>query len=316
MDKGVKIYVAGNTGMVGSAIVKKLKAKKYENIVTRSRDTLDLLDYNAVKDFFKEEKPDYVFMAAAKQGGIYANQTYRADFIYENIAMQSNVIHLSFLHEVRKLMFFACSSIYPKHCPQPMKEEYILTGSLEPTNEPFAVAKITGLKMCESYNRQYGTDFITVIPTNLYGPNQKYERMNSLVVPALIRKFHEAKENGKSEVVLWGSGRASRDLLYVDDLARACILLMEEYHGNDVFNIATGEDCTIAELAEIIKKTVGYEGDIIYDPSRPEGVFRKVSDVSKINSLGWKYNIGLEEGINLVYKDLLAKLHSKVLVLN
>ncbi len=307
MNSSAKIYVAGHTGMVGTALVNQLRAKGYENIITRSRSQLNLLDYNAVQVFFAQEKPQYVFFAAGKQGGIYANNTYRADFIYENIVMQSNVIHLSFLYEVHKLMFFACSAIYPKYCPQPMKEEHILSGAMEPTNEPFAIAKMAGLKMCEAYNQQYGTDFITVIPTNLYGLNQKYEVMNSLVVPALILKIYEAKIKGETEVNIWGSGHQIRDLLYVDDLAEACIFLAEQYQGNDFFNIATGTGCTIAELTEIIQREIGYKGKITYDRSKPEGVLEKLSDVSKINSIGWKYHTQLEDGIHLTYQDFLSK---------
>ncbi len=307
MNKNDKIYVAGHTGMVGAALVNQLRKRGFENIITRSRSDLDLLDYNAVKLFFEQEKPQYVFFAAGKQGGIYANNTYRADFIYENMTMQGNVIHASFLHEVYKLMFFACSAIYPKHCLQPMKEEYILSGIMEPTNEPFAIAKIAGLKMCEAYNQQYGTDFITVIPTNLYGPNQKYELMNSLVVPALILKIHEAKIKEEDEVKIWGSGHQVRDFLYVNDLAEACLFLMEKYQGNDFFNIATGSGHTIAELAEIIQRNIGYKGKITYDHTKPEGVLEKLSDVSKINAIGWKYRTQLEVGIHLTYQDFLSR---------
>ncbi|MGD9362741.1 MAG: GDP-L-fucose synthase [Desulfobacterales bacterium] len=305
MEKDDKIYIAGHTGLVGSALRRILAAKGYKNVVSPERGQLDLLDQAKVAKFFELEKPSYVFFAAGKTGGIYANNTYRADFLYENIVMQCNVIHQSFLHEVEKLLFFACSCIYPCNCPQPMKEEYILSGSFEPTNEPFAVAKIAGLKMCESYNRQYGTDFITVIPTNLYGPNQRYEPMNSLVVPSLIQKFHQAKVNDEDGVVIWGSGRPARDCLYVDDLVDASVFLMEFYEGNDIFNIGSGRDYTIADIAAITKKITGYSGDIVYDRSLPDGVMQKLQDVTKINDLGWKYRIDLEEGIELAYQDYL-----------
>ena len=316
MKKGEKIYVCGNAGMVGSALVRKLTQKGYANIITCSRENLDLLDQKAVAAFFEEKKPEHVFFAAGKTGGIYANNTYRADFIYENIVMQSNVIHQSFLHEVRKLMFYACSCIYPKSCPQPMKEEHLLSGFIESTNEPFAVAKIAGLKMCESYNRQYGTDFMTVIPTNVYGPNQRYEPMNSLVVPSLIQKFHNAKILGEKAVVIWGSGRPARDFMYVDDLAEASIFLMENYEGNVLLNVGMGKDYTISELAEIVKNEVCYEGNIIYDTSLPDGVPCKLQDVSKINDLGWKPCVELEEGIRFTYQDFLARAKNKELIIN
>lgn len=314
MNKNAKIYVAGHTGLVGSALVRKLTERGYTNIVTRPREMLDLIDQVAVAEFFDEEKPEYVFFAAGKTGGIYANNTYRADFIYENIVMQSNVIYQSFLNEVCKLIFYACSCIYPKICAQPMKEEYLLSGYLESTNEPFAVAKIAGLKMCESYNRQFGTDFMTVIPTNLYGPNQRYEPMNSLVVPSLIQKFHQAKIAGDDAVIIWGSGRPARDFLYVDDLAEASIFLMENYEGNVLLNVGIGKDCTIAKLAEIIKKEIGYEGDIIYDTSFPDGVSKKLQDVQKINDLGWKYRVEIEAGIRLTYQDYIKRVKNNELI--
>lgn len=307
MDKRKKVYVAGHAGLVGSALVRKLEGDGHTNIVTRRREELDLTDQRAVASFFEEERPDYVFFAAGKMGGIYANNTYRADFIYENIVMQSNVIHQSFLHEVHKLVFYACSCLYPKECPQPMNEEYILSGPLEPTNEPFAVAKIAGVKMCESYNRQYGTDFITIIPTNLYGPSQRYEPMNSLVVPSLMQRFRQAKLRGAPAVTIWGSGRPTRDFLYVDDLADASIFLMENYEGNVLLNVGTGKSYTIAELAAVIKEEVIYEGDIIYDRSLPDGVPEKQQDVSMINALGWEYRVDLAEGIHLTYQALLAR---------
>jgi len=311
MDKNDIIYVAGHKGMVGSAIMRKLSEKGYMNIVTRSREELNLLDQKAVEGFFREAKPEYVFFAAGKTGGIYANNTYRADFIYENIMMQNNIIHYSFLNEVRKLTFYACSCIYPKNCKQPMKEEYLLSGYIESTNEPFAIAKIAGLKMCESYNRQYGTDYITIIPTNLYGPNQRYEPMDSLVVPSLIQKFYQAKVLNQNSVSIWGSGRPARDFLYVDDLAEASIFLMENYEGNVLLNVGTGTDYTIAELAEIVKKEVDYEGDIIFDSSLPDGVSKKLQDVSKINDLGWKYSMDITKGIKKTYQDFLMQIKEK-----
>lgn len=303
MQHADKIYVAGHTGMVGGALVNKLQSLGFTNIVTRSREQLDLLDQAAVTAFFEQEKPAYVFMAAGKTGGIYANITYRADFIYENTVMQSNVIHQSFLHEVAKLMFYACSSIYPKQCPQPMHEDHVLSGLLEPTNEPFAVAKITGLKMCEAYNRQYGTDFITLIPTNIYGPGQRYDPVNSPVIPALIQKFHEAKLAGQSVVTLWGTGRPTRDFMHVEDLAEASIYLMQNYEGNVLINVGTGKGCMIAQLAEIIKRVVGFAGEIAYDDSRPDGVATKLLDVSRINDLGWRHKIDIEEGIRRMYQE-------------
>lgn len=308
MEKKDKIFIAGHTGLVGSALRRILVAEGYRNIVSPGRDQLDLLDQSKVARFFDLEKPSHVFLAAGKTGGIYANNTYRADFLYENLVIQSNVIHQSFMHEVKKLLFFACSCIYPRNCPQPMKEEYILSGRFEPTNEPFAVAKIAGLKMCESYNRQYGTDFFTVIPTNLYGPNQRYEPMNSLVVPSLIQKFHQAKVKGEDGVVIWGSGKPARDCLYVDDLVDASIFLMKCYEGNDVLNIGSGKDYSIADIAAITKKVTGYPGDIIYDRSLPDGVLKKLQDVSKINALGWKNRIDLEEGLELAYQDYLERI--------
>ena len=307
MNKTDKIYVAGHSGLVGSALVRNLKENGYTNVVTRDRQDLDLIDQKAVESFFESERPDYVFLAAGKMGGIYANNTYRADFIYENTMIQCNVIHQSFLHEVRKLVFYACSCIYPKQCPQPMKEHHVLSGPLEPTNEPAAVAKIAGLKMCESYNRQYGTDFTTLMPTNLYGPNQAYDPMNSLVVPALCLKFHEAKMKGEDVVTLWGSGLPARDFLYVDDLADASIFLMQNYEGNVLLNVGTGKSYSIAQLAEVIRKEVGFSGEVVYDQSLPDGVLEKIQDVSMINDLGWAYRVDLKEGISLAYQDFLDR---------
>lgn len=303
MQKSDKIYIVGHRGLVGSAIARRLKAAGYTNIIGRTHSELDLARQSEVEKFFKEERPDFVFLAAGKVGGVYANNTYRADFIYENLEIQNNVIHQSFLNEVKKLVFFSCSCVYPKHCPQPMREEHLLSGSLEPTNEPFAVAKIAGVKMCESYNRQYGMDFISVIPTNAYGPNQTYEPMNSLVVPAMIMKFHEAKTFNHDQVSIWGSGRPSRDFIFVDDLADAAIFLMQNYSGNEPVNIGTGTDYTIRELAEIIREIVGYEGEIVYDQSKPDGVSVKLQDVAKLTRMGWKYNVELRDGIRITYDD-------------
>src|ERR1051326_274835 len=278
MEPGDKIFVSGHRGLVGSALVRALTARGYTNIVTRTRGELDLSDQQKVRQFFSEVRPLYVFHAAAKVGGVYANNAYRADFIHENLVIQSNVIHQSFVCEVRKLIFFSCSSVFPRNCTQPMLEEHLLSGPLEPTNEPFAVAKIAGMKMCESYNRKYGADFLSVIPTNLYGRNQHYDPMNSLVVPAMIRKFQGAKEAGAPNVVLWGSGRPSRDFLFSDDLADAAIFIMNNYSGTETLNIGTGKDYTIREVAEIIRDAVGYRGGIVFDAAKPEGTLTKLQD--------------------------------------
>lgn len=307
MDKDSRIYVAGHTGMVGMSLVRELRERGYDKIITCSRSELDLLDQQAVSKFFERHRPEYVFLAAGKTGGIYANNTYRADFIYENIVMQSNVIHNAFLYEARKLMFYACSCLFPKECPQPMSEDCVLTGPLELTNEPFAVAKIAGMKMCESYNRQYGSDFITLIPTNIYGPNQRYETMNSLVVPSLIQKFYDAKQNKKDKVVIWGSGRPRRDFLFVDDLAEASIFLMEQCEGNVVLNVGTGRAYSISEVVEIVRREFDYNGEVVYDASLPDGVPVKLQDVSKINDLGWTYRVELEEGIRMTCRDYVAR---------
>lgn len=307
MEKNAKIYVAGHRGMVGSAIVRKLETLGYQNIVTRTSKELDLRNQAQVEKFFAEEKPDYVFLAAAKVGGIHANNVYRADFIYENIMIQSNVIHQSFVNQVKKLMFLGSSCIYPKMAPQPLKEEYLLTGVLEPTNEPYAIAKIAGIKMCESYRLQYGCDFISVMPTNLYGPNDNYDLNNSHVLPALLRKFHEAKVAGKQEVIVWGSGSPKREFLHADDLAEACLYLMENYSEPELVNIGTGVDLSIKELAEMISRIVGFEGSIVWDSSKPDGTPRKLMDVSKLHRSGWKHKIELEEGIRSVYAEILEK---------
>ena len=311
MEKNDKIFVAGHNGLVGSAIVRQLKQKGFDNLILKERAELDLTNQEQVKIIFEKYQPNYVFLAAAKVGGVYANNTYRAEFIYENLITQTNIIHQSFLSEVKKLLFFGCSSMYPQMTPQPMKEEFLFSGYLEPTNEPFAVAKLAGIKMCESYNRQYGTDFITVIPTNLYGPGQSYELMNCLVMPALLRKFHEAKQSKAKEVTIWGTGRASRDFLFVDDLADAVIFLMEKYSGNEVFNIGTGKDHTIAELSTLMSKVVGYSGNIVYDISKPEGVLVKLQDISKMKNLGWNNHVSLEKGIQSTYDSYMGAHNSK-----
>ena len=302
-----KIYVAGHKGLIGSAIVRRLEAEGFSNVVTREHSKLDLLNQEQVQGFFAEEKPDYVFFTAGRVGGVYANNTYRAEFIYENLMMQSNVIHQAYLNETKKLIYFSCSSVYPKMCPQPMVEECLLTGPLEPTNEPFGIAKIAGMKMCESYNRQYGTDFISVTPTNVYGINQNYTPMNSMVVPAMIRKFHEAKTNNSPEVSIWGTGRPSRDFIFADDLADATIFLVKNYSDNGPLNIGTGKDYTIQEVASTIQEVVGYQGKIVYDTSQPEGVTMKLQNISKLSDLGWKYTIELRDGIRLAYEDFLDK---------
>ena len=307
MEKEAKIYVAGHRGMVGSAIFNKLKDAGYTNIITRTSSELDLRDQAAVARFFATEKPAYVFLAAAKVGGIIANNTFRADFIYENMAIQNNVIHHSYLNNVKKLMFLGSSCIYPKMAPQPLKEEYLLTGVLEPTNEPYAIAKISGIKMCEAYRAQYGTNYISVMPTNLYGYNDNYHPQNSHVLPALIRRFHEAKENNSAEVIIWGSGTPLREFLFSTDLADACIFLMKNYDDEQFVNIGIGEDLSIKDLALLIKRIIGYKGSIKFDSTKPDGTPRKLMDVSKLHSLGWKHKIPLEEGIKLAYADFKAK---------
>ena len=302
MEKNSKIYVAGHRGLVGSAIVRGLKAKGYTNIIGKTHKELDLMDSVAVEKFFKEERPEYVFLAAAKVGGIYANSTYPADFIFENLQIQQNVIGNAFKYKVKKLMFLGSSCIYPRMCPQPIKEEYLLSGYLEETNEGYALAKISGLKMCQFFNKQYGTNYISVMPTNLYGPYDNFSGINSHVMPALIRRFHEAKVNGDKEVIVWGSGKPLREFLYSEDMADACIYLMETYKGNDFFNIGTGKELTIKELAELIKETVGYEGKIVWDSSKPDGTPRKLLDVSRLEKAGWKYKVELKDGIKMAYK--------------
>ncbi|UBM57390.1 GDP-L-fucose synthase [Marinilongibacter aquaticus] len=303
MEKSAKIYVAGHRGMVGSALVRKLQNEGFDNLVLRTSKELDLRDQLAVSRFFDEEKPEYVFLAAAKVGGIVANNTYRADFLYENLAIQNNVIHSAYVQKVKKLMFLGSSCIYPKMAPQPLKEDYLLTGLLEPTNEPYAIAKIAGIKMCEAYRDQYGCDFISVMPTNLYGPNDNYDLQNSHVLPAMIRKFHEAKLNHSPQVELWGTGSPMREFLHANDLAEACFFLMENYSESQLVNIGTGVDVTIKELAETIQNTVGYEGKIHWNTDKPDGTPRKLMDVSKLHGLGWTHKIDLKEGIEMVYED-------------
>ncbi|KIO77061.1 GDP-L-fucose synthase [Pedobacter lusitanus] len=307
MEKSAKIYIAGHRGMVGSAIHRKLTSQGYTNLITRTSSELDLRNQQAVADFFALEKPDYVFLAAAKVGGIIANNTYRADFLYENLAIQNNVIHQAYETGVKKLMFLGSSCIYPKLAPQPLKEEYLLTGLLEETNEPYAIAKIAGIKLCDAYRAQYNCNFISVMPTNLYGYNDNYHPQNSHVLPALIRKFHEAKVNGTPEVIIWGSGSPMREFLFADDLADACYFLMQNYNEPHLINIGTGEDLTIKDLALLVKKVTGFEGALTFDSTKPDGTPRKLMDVSKLHNLGWKHQVELEDGIHLAYQDFLAK---------
>ncbi len=306
LEKSAKIYVAGHRGMVGSAIVRQLQAAGYQNLLTKTSAELDLRNQAAVSQFFADEKPAYVFLAAAKVGGIVANNTYRADFLYENLAIQNNVIHSAYENKVKKLMFLGSSCIYPKLAPQPLKESYLLSGYLEPTNEPYAIAKIAGIKLCEAYRAQYGCNFISVMPTNLYGPNDNYDLENSHVLPAMIRKFHEAKMRGDASMTLWGSGSPMREFLHADDLAEACLYLMESYHEAELVNIGTGEDVTIKQLAETVKHIVGFTGEILWDSSRPDGTPRKLMDVSKLHDLGWHHKIALPDGIALAYQDFLG----------
>lgn len=303
MNKEDKIYIAGHRGMVGSAIHRRLVREGFTNFVFRTSAELDLRDQQAVASFFKDERPDYVFLAAAKVGGIQANNTYRGEFLYDNLMIQNNVIHQSYVSGVKKLMFLGSSCIYPKMAPQPLKEEYLLTGLLESTNEPYAIAKIAGIKLCDAYRSQYGCNFISVMPTNLYGPNDNFDLQNSHVLPALIRKFHEAKMEGKPEVVMWGTGSPLREFLHADDLADACYYLMENYDEPGLVNIGVGEDISIKDLALLIKDIVGYEGVIEHDLSKPDGTPRKLMDVSKLHALGWNAKITLKEGVTEVYRD-------------
>ena len=305
MNSSDKIFVAGHRGMVGSALVRKLQAEGFSNIVVRTSSELDLKNQVEVENFFQIERPAYVFLAAAKVGGIHANNAFRGEFIYENLMIQSNVIHQAHVTDVKKLLFLGSSCIYPKLAPQPLQEKSLLTDVLEPTNEPYAIAKIAGIKMCEAYRDQYGCDFISAMPTNLYGPNDNYDLNNSHVLPALIRKFHEAKANRSEEVVVWGTGSPKREFLHVSDLADACFFLMKNYSDPQFVNVGTGEDLSIKDLAYMIKKIVGFEGEIVFDETKPDGTPRKLMDVNKINNLGWKHRIELEEGIGSVYSELI-----------
>lgn len=307
MEKDAKIYIAGHRGMVGSAIFRKLEKEGFTNIITRTSTALDLRNQQQVADFFASEKPDYVFLAAAKVGGIVANNTYRAEFLYDNLQIQNNIIHNAYLNGVKKLMFLGSSCIYPKLAPQPLQEDYLLTGPLEETNEPYAIAKIAGIKMCDAYRAQYGCNYISAMPTNLYGYNDNYHPQNSHVLPALIRRFHEAKEQQAATVTIWGTGSPKREFLFADDLAEACYYLMQNYNEPGLVNVGTGEDISIKDLALLIKKIIGYEGEINFDTSKPDGTPRKLMDVAKLNNAGWKYHTTLEQGIALAYNDFLAK---------
>lgn len=310
MKKDSKIFVAGHKGLVGSAILRELQRNGFSHLIFKTRDELNLLDFVKVKNFFSSEKPEYVFLAAAKVGGIYANSTYPAEFIYENLMIQNNVIHSSYLSCVKKLLFLGSSCIYPKLCPQPIKEEYLLSGELEPTNEPYAIAKISGIKMCESYNRQYKTNFFSVMPTNIYGLGDNFHPENSHVIPALIYKIHKAKTEKQKSVKLWGTGNPKREFLYVDDLAKACVFLMENYNENKIINVGSGVDLTIRELAFEVSKTVGYDGEIDFDSNMPDGTPRKLLDVSRIKSLGWSPSVDLKSGLKLTYDWYLKNAHS------
>lgn len=306
MNKSDRIYVAGHRGLVGSAIMRALEKDGFSYIISATSAELDLRDNNVVKKFFKKEKPQYIFLAAAKVGGIMANKTFGADFIYENLCIQNNVIHNAFLNKTEKLLFLGSSCIYPKEATQPIKEDYLLTGKLEPTNAPYAIAKIAGVEMCKAYHTQYGCNFVSAMPTNLYGPNDNYDLESAHVLPSLLRKFHEAKEQNLPNVTIWGTGNPRREFLYSDDAANACLFLMQHYNdANAVINIGCGEDVTIKELAEAIKVTVGYEGNLVLDTTKPDGTMRKLLDVKKINNLGWNYAIKLQEGLRLAYNDFL-----------
>jgi GDP-L-fucose synthase len=304
MDKQSKVYIAGHRGMVGSSIVRKLESEGFSNLIYKTSSELDLRNQQAVNDFFAKEKPAYVFLAAAKVGGIMANNTFRADFIYENLMVEANVIHAAYVNKVEKLLFLGSSCIYPKLAPQPLKEEYLLSGYLEDTNQPYAIAKIAGIELCDSYRRQYGCNFISAMPTNLYGPNDNYDLNKSHVLPALLRKFITAKKEGASEVEMWGSGTPRREFLHVDDLADACFFLMQNYNEAGLVNVGIGEDVTILELAQLIRSIVGYEGEIKLNTSKPDGTPRKLMDVQKLNNLGWKASISLQEGIAKVYEEV------------
>ncbi len=312
MEFSSKIYIAGHRGMVGSAIMRNLKAKGFTNIIYRTRQELNLCIQKDVDSFFEEEKPEYVFLAAAKVGGIQANTTYRADFIYENLMVQNNIIHAAYKNKVKKLMFLGSSCIYPKLAPQPLKEEYLLTGALEYTNEPYAIAKIAGIKMCESYHKQYGCNFISVMPTNLYGPNDNYDLNNSHVFPALLRKFHDATESKAPSVTVWGTGVPRREFMHADDMADACVYLMKNYSEEKFVNLGVGTDVSIKELALLIKDIVCFKGELIFDTTKPDGTPRKLMDVSYLHSLGWTHKINLEEGIKSVYAEFKLNKHMRV----
>ena len=302
MDKNAKIYIAGHRGMVGSAIVRRLQSGGYTNLLTRTRQQLDLLDQQSVRDFLKVEKPDYIFLAAAKVGGIHANNTYRTDFIYQNLQIQNNIIYGALEAGIKDLCFLGSSCIYPSNCPQPIKEDYLLTGPLEQTNEPYAIAKIAGIKLCESCNRQHGTRYVSVMPTNLFGPNDNYDLANSHVLPATIRKAHEAKLRGDSEYIVWGTGNPRREFLYVDDMADACVFLMEHGIHSGLYNVGTGTDVTIRELAEIVMEVVGFRGKMTFDTTKPDGTLRKLLDVSRMETLGWTHKVDLKAGVQLTYE--------------
>jgi GDP-L-fucose synthase len=301
MHKSSKVYVAGHTGLVGSAIARKLKTEGYGNVVAKSHSELDLEDQHAAEKFFERERPEYIFAAAAKVGGIHANKTYRAEFLYRNLQIQNNIIHFSWKYGAKKLLFLASNCVYPKESMQPLKEEYLLTGPLEPTNEPYAIAKIAGIKMCESYNRQYGTNFISAVPANVYGQNDNYDQMNSHLVAALITKFYDAAVTNENKVELWGTGNPMREIIYVDDLADACLFLMNSYDSSDPINVGIGKDVSVRELAGMVKEVTGFTGDITYDSSKPDGMYRKLLDVSKIHKLGWKHSTELNQGLELAY---------------
>jgi len=307
MNPTDKIYIAGHNGLVGSAIFRALRAKGFTNLIYRTSKELDLRNQAAVENFFKEEKPQFVFLAAAKVGGIVANNTYRADFLYDNLMIVSNIVHAAFANNVSKLLFLGSSCIYPKMAPQPIKEEYLLTGPLEYTNEPYAIAKIAGIKLCQNYREQYGANYISVMPTNLFGINDNYHPEHSHVMPALIRRFHEAKEKGLNEVVIWGSGTPRREFLFSDDLAEACLFLMGSYNEKDIINIGCGEDVSIRELAELVKEVTGYTGNLVFDTTKPDGTPRKLLDVTKVHALGWHHKTSLKEGMKIAYQDFLKK---------
>lgn len=311
ISKDASIYIAGHRGMVGSAIVRRLQNSGYSNIITRTHQELDLTNQLAVAEFMRREKPDHVVLAAAKVGGIQANNIYRAEFLYQNLMMEANIIHSAWQEGITNLLFLGSSCIYPRDCPQPIKEEYLLTGPLEPTNEPYAIAKITGIKLCESYNRQYGTHYLSVMPTNLYGPNDNYDLENSHVLPALIRKAHEAKQRGSTDLVVWGSGKPMREFLFVDDLADACVFLMEKGLSEGLFNVGTGRDVTIRELAETVMQVIGFEGHIVFDSSKPDGTPRKLLNVDRMRKLGWEASTSLRAGIEKAYTDFLTNAGSR-----